>query len=365
MDDCIACHMPRRRPQDVVHVVVTDHRIAIPGAPSESLLAPLAESPPAVGHATLYRTAQGAATSKEDELMLGIAGAQHGGVAEVARLRAMIEAEAPAAYEPYAHLAASQIRLGLDADAAATLRTMTDRFPGVSLGFTELGRVLQRMGDAAGAAAVFEKAIDLQPGLPENHLGLGSAWFNLGRIEASLGHLEEAVRLRPLFVDGLVALGRVRRYRGDGAGAAEALRRAVAAKPGRADALLELVAAELDVDEPDAAMRAVEEAERTLAGVAGTTAGLGEARAAALLALGRVEEALSAAGEAHQRVGADEAACVLVAAIGRHEQGEGAIAREAYAAALGAAQQQPYGVPVRAWLLRRARAAFEEPVPRR
>ncbi|HEY4588957.1 MAG TPA: hypothetical protein VII86_07005, partial [Thermoanaerobaculia bacterium] len=43
--DCVSCHMPKRRPRDVVHVVMTDHRIRRqPGGPE--LVAPLAESDP-------------------------------------------------------------------------------------------------------------------------------------------------------------------------------------------------------------------------------------------------------------------------------------------------------------------------------
>ena len=44
-DDCVSCHMPKRRTQDVVHVAVTDHLIRRqPGGPE--LLAPLRETEP-------------------------------------------------------------------------------------------------------------------------------------------------------------------------------------------------------------------------------------------------------------------------------------------------------------------------------
>lgn len=45
--DCVSCHMPKRRTQDVVHVLMTDHRIRrFPGG--EELVAPLEESDPTI-----------------------------------------------------------------------------------------------------------------------------------------------------------------------------------------------------------------------------------------------------------------------------------------------------------------------------
>src|SRR5262249_53352853 len=41
--DCIGCHMPKRRTDDVIHVVMTDHFIQR-RPPSRDLLAPLTES---------------------------------------------------------------------------------------------------------------------------------------------------------------------------------------------------------------------------------------------------------------------------------------------------------------------------------
>ena len=54
--DCVSCHMPKRRTQDVVNVIMTDHRI-VRWPPPGDLLAPLAEQPPPlVAHMSLYFT---------------------------------------------------------------------------------------------------------------------------------------------------------------------------------------------------------------------------------------------------------------------------------------------------------------------
>ncbi len=42
-EDCVSCHMPKRRTQDVVHVVMTDHRIQSRPLPEEERLAPQAD----------------------------------------------------------------------------------------------------------------------------------------------------------------------------------------------------------------------------------------------------------------------------------------------------------------------------------
>src|SRR5207244_4864123 len=51
--DCVSCHMPKRRTQDVVHVVMTDHRIQKPVA-GANLLAPREERDPSVAEITIY-----------------------------------------------------------------------------------------------------------------------------------------------------------------------------------------------------------------------------------------------------------------------------------------------------------------------
>src|SRR5207247_7212498 len=51
--DCVSCHMPKRRTQDVVHVVMTDHRIQKPVA-GANLLAPLEERDPSVAEIKVY-----------------------------------------------------------------------------------------------------------------------------------------------------------------------------------------------------------------------------------------------------------------------------------------------------------------------
>src|SRR5262249_21381606 len=43
--DCISCHMPKRRTDDVVHAVMTDHYIQR-NKPQRDLLAPIKEEPP-------------------------------------------------------------------------------------------------------------------------------------------------------------------------------------------------------------------------------------------------------------------------------------------------------------------------------
>ena len=99
---CVDCHMPKRRTEDVVHVVMTDHLIQR-RPPSGNLLAELAnatqESPKSIGERWFRTTHRAAANGSGCSLPRPGAGAMKNnlrvGVAELARLVAVQQPREP------------------------------------------------------------------------------------------------------------------------------------------------------------------------------------------------------------------------------------------------------------------------------
>ncbi|HEX9941441.1 MAG TPA: cytochrome c3 family protein, partial [Thermoanaerobaculia bacterium] len=125
--DCVSCHMPKRRTQDVVHVVMTDHLIRrTPGGPE--LLAPLAESEPVLTGIRLLdaRSAPGAL----GEVYRAAAVVRVASTADaVGYLAKMLETARPAEIEPWLDLAQGLLRRHRFADAERTLAGVLERRP--------------------------------------------------------------------------------------------------------------------------------------------------------------------------------------------------------------------------------------------
>ena len=121
--DCIGCHMPKRRTEDVVHAVMTDHLIQRRKPPGD-LLAPVAErrvdATPYRGEVIAYYPLP-SATRPQDELYLAIAQVtqQSNLTAGIARLQAAIDKHRPERAEYY-------LQLG---DAFVTRADSSRRFP--------------------------------------------------------------------------------------------------------------------------------------------------------------------------------------------------------------------------------------------
>src|SRR5262249_53364898 len=124
--DCVSCHMAKRRTQDVIHVVMTDHLIRRrPGGPD--LLAPLAETEPVLTGVQLLDPALGGPLG---EVYRGAAVVRMSSAEDaVAYLEKTLEAARPEAIEPWLDLAQGQIRRHRFADAEKTLALILVRRP--------------------------------------------------------------------------------------------------------------------------------------------------------------------------------------------------------------------------------------------
>ncbi|MEE8169623.1 MAG: hypothetical protein V3T70_03665, partial [Phycisphaerae bacterium] len=100
LDDCVSCHMPQRRPQDVVHVAsVTDHRIQRRPGGSE-LLAPLEEEDLFLDQIELAENER-APRGALGQVYRAVGAMRFGDVSAVGRLARMLAAAPTPEIDPY------------------------------------------------------------------------------------------------------------------------------------------------------------------------------------------------------------------------------------------------------------------------
>ena len=199
---CIGCHMPLRRPVEVVHIVKTDHYIQRV-KPSADLLADIPER-----HETLANSYRGKVdlyypktlpATPENEMYLAVAQIRdRSNLAEgLPRLAAAIAAVHPKIPEPYFELASAYQAAGqLDRAIAAYREALRvdGRYPAALLG---LGTALRQSGELGPAADAFEQATRAAPDNPKAWNELGQVDLDLGRAPEALEALKKSIALSP------------------------------------------------------------------------------------------------------------------------------------------------------------------------
>ncbi len=238
--DCVDCHMPKRRTEDVVHVIATDHFIQR-RRPAGDLLAEIPERQETGARAyrgpgVLYYPEKLPHTP-ENELLLAVAQVKQGSnlVNGVAQLTAAIQKYAPQRPEYYLELAQAlennhdltkalplyreslrrspQWAAGLEKfgtalrhagqypESADVLMRAAAVDPDSALTWHELGLTYRALGKTAGSMAAFSKAIEIDPDLPEAHNNLGILWLTQGDTARAEAAFREAIRIQPDYAD--------------------------------------------------------------------------------------------------------------------------------------------------------------------
>ncbi len=230
---CASCHMPRRRTQDVVQAVMTDHLIQRgPGSPA--LLAPRAERDPTLIGVKIL---SGVPPGPLAEVYRASAAVRSGGGAEAVDYLEKKLAEArPIEPEPWFDLAQGQLRLRRFAEADATLSALLARRPDNLLALEWLALARAAQGKLDDAIALTRQSLAGGSNRVE-------AEYNLGRLLAAKGlnpeaeeHLKRAVALRPNLAAGWFRLGEVQTALGRKDEALRSYERALEVDPNHAAA---------------------------------------------------------------------------------------------------------------------------------
>lgn len=265
--DCVSCHMPKRRTQDVVHVVMTDHRIQRRPGGAE-LLAALTESDPVLTGVRLLDASAPQGSLGEIYRAAAVV-RMTASASAVEHLEKMLAAVRPPEPEPWLDLGQGQIKLGRFADAERTLSALIERFPNHPLpsewlalaragqGKTDeaieilrqtlgpgsdraeaeynLGRLLAFRGRPQEAEAPLGRAVAARS-------NLAPAWYHLGEVRATLGRTDEALacwrhalEIDPTHTGSYLSLGKTLLASGDRDGALRWLRHGAKAAARRDD----------------------------------------------------------------------------------------------------------------------------------
>ena len=248
--DCVSCHMPQRRAQDVVQVTVTDHRITKRPPPDEQLLAPLEETVPILEDvrlldphavrdpylAEIYRTVAVLRAAPDPEA--------------AAHLEVLLGDRTPSIDTPTLlyDLADAQIVQGRFAEADRTLDRIEARF-GSSIEVREY-RALARAGrgDRSGAVGLLQAAVETEPDRASSRYNLGHFLLGLDRPADAVPHLEAATKLRPNLTRAWLDLAEARRLTDDREGALAAARHALALDPRSTEGYRKLVSLLRELD---------------------------------------------------------------------------------------------------------------------
>ncbi len=260
---CTECHMPKRRTDDAVHVIMTDHFIQ----------RRLVDRPPPKkqtvyrGEVSLYYPERLPA-APESEAYLAIAQVQHGSNLEagIPRMEAALAKLAPSQPEFYFELAKAYSKKGSEETAVRwyeeALRRKSDfrlavkglaasllalrRFDGAvellaavrdpdARMLTNHGQALLELGRVDEAAQVLNRAVDANPDLPEPHDLLGLLWLRRGDQKQAESRFSDALAVQPDLASAHANLASLLAGRKDLAKAQSHFLKALAYDPGAAE----------------------------------------------------------------------------------------------------------------------------------
>ncbi|HEY7336091.1 MAG TPA: tetratricopeptide repeat protein [Bryobacteraceae bacterium] len=240
-DDCIGCHMPKRRTDDVVHTVVTDHYIQR-RRPNRDLLAPLVEKHEAEdngyrGEVVLYYPSN-LSNARDRELYLAVAQvSQKSNLGQgIPALAAAIEKYRPDNVKYYLHLADAWSNSGQLEKATPIYEEAVRRKPDSVVALQKLGFNLRSTGQPGRAVEVLKKALAVAPSDATSWHELGLAYVDQRSKEDAVAAFQKAAGLDEDMAEPYNSLGAVWLESHDLARAEPAFREAIRRQPDYAEA---------------------------------------------------------------------------------------------------------------------------------
>ncbi len=234
--DCIDCHMPQRRTEDVVGVVMTDHYIQR-RPPQQDQTAPLEEAVEGPedlyqGEVAAYYPADLGSGSAEDRLYLATAQVyETSNLAAAPQLERLIEEHQPPQAGFYFQMAESYWNRKLYAESLEWYEQAIARDPRHLVALRNYGVALEQVGRLSEAEAVLRKALATAPDDPEALTNIANVLLDQQRPGDAAVALERSLEQDPDSPEALQALARARDALGNTPGGVEAARNAVRVKP--------------------------------------------------------------------------------------------------------------------------------------
>ncbi|HLK64109.1 MAG TPA: tetratricopeptide repeat protein [Bryobacteraceae bacterium] len=238
--NCVACHMPKRRTDDAVHIVMTDHKI-VRVKPAGDLLAEKAEisESPATGYRgeVVPYLPPTLASNSDDPLYGALAQITDGSnlTAGLNRLASLISRLHPGQAGFYAGLGEGYRSAGDLAKAIPWFEEAVRRAPNSEIVRLELGNALMESKQWARAEASFRTATKLRPDDAAAWGLLGWVLWQQDKTAEAKTDLEKAIELNPDAAEMHNYLASLLIGSGDVPGAERQFRAALAIDPGVAE----------------------------------------------------------------------------------------------------------------------------------
>lgn len=233
--DCLPCHMPKRRTEDVVHAVMTDHYIQRL-KPNQDLLGPLEEKDfynrRYQGEITFF-TPLGVPDDTRSELYLSVAQVKHSANLDngIPLLEKAIEKYQPEEAEFYFELGDAYAKREQFDKAISMHRKALKLKPDLWPAQHRLGVALLKSGQLQSAEEALLKAatMDTEGAVTFNDLAL--LYREQGNLRQSVTALRKSLTINPDLTEGHNNLGGVLLELGDRSGAEKAFRNAIRVQP--------------------------------------------------------------------------------------------------------------------------------------
>jgi predicted CXXCH cytochrome family protein len=235
--DCISCHMPKRRTDDVVHVVMTDHYIQRV-KPDRDLLAPMAEvanEPQGRDQVVPYYPSP-LSPNPENELYAATAEVKHGSAAGIAHLENAIVRYSPSAPDFYFELGDGYAREGKSDEAIRWYKEALRKRPQFRPAIKQLAATLISKGEYARATEVLRQAVAAPPLDEALFTDLGNAYLRQHMLPQAQQALHRALEINPEQPEAKNLLGLVAVGKNDPSEAEAQFRGAIRSQPDFAEA---------------------------------------------------------------------------------------------------------------------------------
>jgi predicted CXXCH cytochrome family protein len=235
--NCLSCHMPKRRTDDAVHVVMTDHYIQRV-KPDRDLLAPMAEvanDPQGRDGVVPYYPSPLPQTA-ENELYAATAEVKHGSEGGIAHLERAILHSSPAAPDFYFELGDGYAKAGKSDEAIRWYKEALRKKPEFRPATKQLAATLMGKGDYARATEVLRQAIAAPPADEALFTDLGNAYLRQQMLPQAQQALRRALEINPEQAEAQNLLGLIAVQKSDPAEAEAKFRGALRSQPDFAEA---------------------------------------------------------------------------------------------------------------------------------
>ncbi len=238
--DCVRCHMPKRRTEDAVHVVMTDHWIQR-HLPGRDLLAPLQEDHSPKEGAVALHDPEALPTSERD-IYWGLAQVQSPFNLRqgLSRLKATLSQERSSHPEFYVAWATALVEAGDSDEAEGHLRQALQMDSTMAIARYKLGEILRERDKLEEAADQYRQVLRIDPTYGEADLDLGLIAKRQGQADVAITHFRRALRSNPFLAEGHANLGTTYFQQGKLAFATEQLQKALSIEPANPEAYLNL-----------------------------------------------------------------------------------------------------------------------------